>query len=99
MIFRDILRELHLGILSSQQADAVFDELMDSSNSSKIKEILGISPQEWTAFGQGASLSLLAKWRYEGWPNSCRICGKAIEFEKYGWFLSGDGMRHLHCPK
>lgn len=99
MIVQDILKDLYFGALSSQQADAIFDELMDSSNSSQAREILGLSPMEWTAFGQGAGFPQLAKWRYEGWPSSCQICGAKIQVDQYGWLLADEGMRHLICPR
>ena len=47
--------------------------------------LLCMSRAEWQAFRDDPGFDDLAKWRYEGWPNTCSLCGKEIVVEQYEW--------------
>lgn len=82
---RDLLKELHDGLLSGDAAYDVYDEVMDA-DAANAPALLGLSAIEWTAFGHGASFEEIASWRYDGWPSTCAICGKPLDVNAFGWF-------------
>ena len=51
---RDILGEILAGTLSEEDADAVLDTILDSSEALSADTILGLSHAEWTAHVHGA---------------------------------------------
>ena len=97
---RDILTELRNGSISKEEAYAIYNRVMDSSEAGPAPELLGMSHQEWSAWGYGVGFAELAKWRHEGWPDICPKCGKKIDITKPGWFVKKKGKRHVifHAP-
>ena len=98
----DILSELAAGTESLHDVERVYDEIMDSSDAPRVRELLGLSSEEWTAFCHGVWFDELARWRAHGWPNKCAKCGRDIEIGAYGWTARESGeqheMIHLVCP-
>jgi hypothetical protein len=102
MTARDILKELYLNTLSVEGADAVLNGVLESDDAPDIERVLLLSRPEWTAYGQGATLAEIARWRYHGWPKRCTACGLTIEVEDFGWkVVEADGdslLKHIRCP-
>jgi hypothetical protein len=83
----DLLFELYHGKISSDEAYDIFDEAV-GSHIVEFPEYLGFDPTEWTAICHAMSLGTVARWRYEGWPDVCTICGKKIDVPNYGWLAT-----------
>ena len=102
MTARDILNELYSNTLSVEGADAVLNSVLESDDAPNIQRELVLSRPEWTAYGQGAALAEIAKWRYCGWPERCTACGLTINVKEFGWkVVEDDGdslLKHIRCP-
>ncbi|WP_431320042.1 hypothetical protein [Rhizobium sp. YTU87027] len=99
----DILSDLIEGRISVQQAEQALDEILDSSLAADVQNQLGFSRAEWTAYAYGASLSELASWRQDGWPDRCIVCGNQIEIDRFGWIvidvMGASRLKHISCPE
>ena len=62
----DLLKELYEGRISDDEASDIFFDTNEMD----------------TAFVQGAPWSVIAKWRYEGWPDTCSETGLPIDHTK-----------------
>ncbi|MGH7573969.1 MAG: hypothetical protein ACREM1_02405 [Longimicrobiales bacterium] len=97
----DILYELHAKTLSLEEAERIYDSVMDSDEID-ISARLGLSRAEMTALSHGVWFDELAQWRYGGWPESCFRCGLRIEPTDFGWLAKEQGeghvLVHLRCP-
>ncbi len=79
MRHRDILSEIFTNIISEKQAVELFDETFSRYHSGELTEIpsayLCLSEEEISALVVGGvSYKALANWRYNGWPDYCKIC-------------------------
>ncbi|CAM6000386.1 unnamed protein product [Sphagnum balticum] len=55
---------------------------------------------EWTAIAlHGISYTTAARWRYEGWPNKCIICGEMIDINDDSWRAFTTRMIHNRLEK
>ncbi len=74
----DILKRLYENQISEKEAEKIVDEMIERFHAGKsknsIEEILQLDTYEYTAWMYGASLRIIAKWRYEGWPKRCAVC-------------------------
>jgi hypothetical protein len=113
----NILKDLYQGRISRDKAYDIQDQVIDDFESGKIKgeivdeertlnigSYLGLTRIEWAAHLHGVSYDIVAKWRYEGWPNSCSECGKEIIPENFGWWAGVDEedngfLTHIKCLK
>ena len=99
---RDVLGDLARNALSDREAEALYDRIMDSDQAGDVRQLLMMSNQEWTAYGQGTPLRTVARWRYGGWPTRCVRCGEEIIVENYGWLVrerpDGVFLEHIECP-
>lgn len=100
---RDILKELMDGAVSPDEAERIYDAIMDDGKMD-FAEALGLSNTEATAYGYGVPFDELAKWRRDGWPNNCVACGGVIDVSRGGWIPKEHGrephhaLKHLQCP-
>lgn len=99
----DLLKLIFEQEISVEDAERIYDEVVDGSKGASLREVLGLSRQEWTAFGFGVWFDELAVWRYEGWPRRCQRCGLEIDVGNFGWqAIAVDGerhrLRHFKCP-
>jgi hypothetical protein len=83
----DLLEELGSAKISMADAYRIYDDLMKSSHGNPEEE-LGLSKEEWTAFAHGVDFDELARWRTEGWPDRCNVCGRAIDVSRFGWLAT-----------
>jgi hypothetical protein len=102
MISRDLLRELFEKKISEEDAAELLDNVLDSSDGRNTESVLMFTRAEWTAYGHGAGLSDLARWRYQGWPSKCVRCGREIALDRFGWkVVERNGLsvlEHIRCP-
>ena len=98
---RDILKELADGSVSTEEAERIYDDIMDAGKID-FAEALGLNNRESTAFGYGVPLDELAMWRKDGWPKNCAVCKRALDVSKSGWMATHTDAsgRHLivHIP-
>lgn len=88
---RDILKELREGAISEETAYDLRDNLWHRAHLGEFPEPptleepiefeLGMDAKEAEGTRRGVPLAVLARWRYEGWPNTCPICGNSIDVE------------------
>ncbi len=83
----DLLQKLYNKEISLDEAydlqDAVIENPRAFGHNSEEKEVyldrlLGYSEREWQADLFGVPLEAIARWRYEGWPETCFRCGRPI---------------------
>ena len=99
---RDILNEISTGTLKEEQVEKILAEILRSNDAEKVESRLMLTRMEWTAYCHGATFSELSRWRDQGWPTQCILCGREIEVDKFGWkVIDKDGiskLRHIRCP-
>jgi hypothetical protein len=97
----DILKKLYAGSITPNEAQKMLDEVLDSEGGGAIGSLLKIGDVEWTAYGHGAQLEEIARWRYDGWPTRCAVCGRKIHADLFGWLIMQYGgrsaLRHVGC--
>ena len=99
---RDLLKDVYDGILNNDEADDLLSDYLETSEGAgEPRESLMLSPTEYSARASTANWSTIAKWRYEGWPDHCGICGGKIVPEDYGWESDSRGvefgLQHINC--
>jgi hypothetical protein len=92
---------LYDGKVNESIAYDIVEEIMENFHEGKLskqpKDELNMDNYEWTAFCHGASLSVLAKWRNEGWQHQCSHCKSIIDYKNYGWTIRYDKLIGLKC--
>jgi len=100
---RDVLRQLYEGMLSLSEAYRIQDQIISSADAANVNSLMGLSADEWTAHLHGMPVNVLAKWRYEGWPNVCTMCGRKLDYQREYWLakeMKGQyGLIHNDCLK
>jgi len=100
---RDVLKELYHDKVSVSEIRNFKDKIFEKpSTQSRIYDLLMFSKIEKGAWIHGAPWSILAKWRYEGWPQKCPVCNKKVVPEKFGWMVKkiekeGYKLVHIDC--
>lgn len=101
MIKRDLLDELYKGLISVDESYAILESILESPEAPSVKEALGFSDPEYTAYGHGVGLINIAKWRHEGWPEACAKCRKSLVVGEYGWWAKKEDnvgvLYHIGC--
>lgn len=98
----DLLAALARGELTLSQAEDLLDSAM-ASDAGTAPSRLGMSAVEWSAYAHGAHLSDLARWRLDGWPSTCDVCGLSVDVSAFGWVVreregtSDVGLIHVSC--
>jgi hypothetical protein len=80
----DLLDAISRGIMSAEEAEDRAHEIADTRHGD-LRELLGMSSVEYTAYAHGASLVQIARWRRDGWPSHCAICGRNLDVPQFGW--------------
>jgi hypothetical protein len=94
----DLLEELYNKKITLDEAYDKYDKIREEIDEGKyhsivhngridLASLLGMDKYEYTAFGHGAGLDSIAKWRYEGWPGVCAESGKKFYYKEYGWLV------------
>lgn len=84
----DILTELVNGSMTYDEGMETYTKILNSPDAEDVAELLGMTSWEWTAYLHAVPFDVLAKWRSEGWPTNCHICGLEINVESFGWWAS-----------
>lgn len=98
----DILELISTSQINEYEAGIIFNNTVEEFHAGKIKSIpeeLNLNNYEWTAVCQGISWQQLALWRLVGWPESCSICGRKINYLDYGWMIDLNGLHHINCSR
>lgn len=99
----DILNKIIFGEISKQDAEQVFDDIMDRFHSGLLKndpqDEMCLNNHEWTAVAYGVDLDVLANWRKNGWPRTCINCNRSIDYKNYGWRIEQNGLKCFKCNK
>jgi hypothetical protein len=84
--------------------DQVIEDFHDPKNKGQqadLAELMGMDNMEYTALIWGLPLTVLSKFRYEGWSAICIHCGKPLSPEDFSWFpkdVEGIwGLMHVEC--
>lgn len=99
-----VLSDLVSGRASLSDIERAYEQVMAAA-ATNVRELLGMSQAEWTAFGHGVWFDELARWRISGWPESCPACGGAVTPGGGGWLAqeTSEGehrLVHIDClPK
>jgi hypothetical protein len=97
----DILKELHEGSITIDQAYDIYNNVMDTLIDPDIAKQIGLTDIEWTAYCHGVTFDVLEHWRYEGWPNTCSECQEKIIITQFGWFAIEENdkwvLLHNYC--
>lgn len=99
----DILSELGEGKISPEEAQKIFDATLDAGKMG-LGDGLGMSNAEYTAYCHAVGLAEIAKWRKDGWPDKCAVCGERIDVPNFGWMAKELGpdqdhvLEHIQCP-
>ncbi|GAB6982003.1 hypothetical protein [Prevotella dentasini] len=96
----DILKDLFLDNITEDGAyckiDKVmddiehgsYDNLIDGEGRIDLASLLGMDEYEYTAYCQAAPLSVIAEWRYNGWPTRCCLTDRPLDYKEYHWFVT-----------
>ena len=101
---RDLLEEVRTGQVDEVEAYRVLDEVRERSVLPRSLELVSMSPAEWMAAARGLPLGALSRWRCDGWPVDCGVCGTEVEPDELEWSVvrdpedpTGYGLRHAAC--
>lgn len=93
----DILKDLYQGRITEEEACDLFDQIVDDVHNGvygaddqgrvNIGSIMGMDKYEETAAAQSAPLSVISRWRYEGWPDKCCVTGESIDYKQWYWLV------------
>lgn len=102
MPVKDILQELHSNKIREDDAHEIISQIMHdidnglydqfrlAGNRVDLAAAYGMNKYEWTAYCQGAPLSIIAQWRYNGWPDKCCNTDKELNYKHYHWLVKKD---------
>lgn len=98
----DLLALLYTAEITADDADRIYHEVVEKGVWDWA-EALGLSEYEITANMHGVGFKELAKWRYEGWPDTCGLCHLPLDYRLYGWEADFDEdekpyLIHIECP-
>lgn len=99
----DILCKINNQEIDEEKACEIFDDIVEKFHEGVLndepKEILKLDIFEYTAVSYGVDFTILAQWRYKGWPNSCSRCNKEIDYKKGGWIVVDNHLTGINCCK
>lgn len=98
----NVLKEINEGIISVEEAEQIAEDTVkkfhEDLDNTSIADRLKLDIYEYTAYGHGIDLGILSQWRYTGWPQKCKLCGKSLDYKNWGWMLSfDDKLEHIKC--
>jgi hypothetical protein len=92
----DLLKQLYKKEISGNKAYELFSEARDADAPNSYK-LLSMDNIEVTAFLHSAPLKVIAKWRFQGWPNRCIYSGEEITPENFGWLAVSKNGKYGLC--
>lgn len=105
---KDILKEIYSQRITEKEAQSLFDKIIDEGLGSPSELMMLNLRKEYTAILlHDMPFTTVARWRYEGWPSKCAICGKDLNLEQGNWrafheimingVMQRDVMTHWNC--
>ncbi len=97
----DILKELYEGLITEDEAHDKINQAMGDMHKGLYGEfsyvddgvrvwdlsaIIGMDRYEYTAYLHGVPLSVIADWRYNGWPTKYFDTGEPVNYKDGYWF-------------
>ena len=98
----DILKELYEGLITEDEAYDKREQVMEDINKGLYREfcyvdeegltrcdlgaIMGMDRYEFTAYLHAVPLSVIADWRYNGWPTKYFDTGEPVNYKEGYWF-------------
>ena len=99
----DILKELYEGLITEDEAYDKREQVMEDINKGLYREfcyvdeegltrcdlgaIMGMDRYEFTAYLHAVPLSVIADWRYNGWPTKYFDTGEPVNYKEGYWFM------------
>lgn len=93
----NILDSIYNNKITSKEAEGIILEITEAFHGNKtsphyngndsLQDAIGMDELEYTAYCQGASLHVVSKWRYEGWPNKDLDTGETVDYKKDNWVV------------
>lgn len=104
----DLLKSVYQKKYNEEEAQTIITFITDLYHNgniiSTIDKALLLNKFEYTAIvGNSAPIELVAKWRYDDWPDICIICKNPLNFRDFHWRYYEDnegiekGIAHIHC--
>ena len=103
----DILKELYEGLITEDEVYDKIDQVREDIDKGLYREfcyvdeegltrcdlaaIMGMDRYEYTAHCHGVPLSVIADWRYNGWPTKYFDTGEPVNY-KEGYWLKAVNM-------
>ena len=97
----DILKELYEGLITEDEAYDKREQVMEDINKGLYREfcyvdeegltrcdlgaIMGMDRYEFTAYLHAVPLSVIADWRYNGWPTKYFDTGEPVNYKEGYW--------------
>ena len=98
----DILKELYEGLITEDEVYDKIDQVREDIDKGLYREfcyvdeegltrcdlaaIMGMDRYEYTAHCHGVPLSVIADWRYNGWPTKYFDTGEPVNYKEGYWF-------------
>ena len=98
----DILKELYEGLITEDEAYDKIDQVREDIHKGLYREfshvneegvrvwdlsaIIGMDRYEYTAHCHAVPLSVIADWRYNGWPTKYFDTGEPVNYKEGYWF-------------
>lgn len=87
----DILKALYYNEISESQAIDYIDIIMDNQEDGQEYDLataICMDKFEYNAYCFGVPLTVLAQWRYDGWPQECCKTGEKFNYKDYFWMAT-----------
>ena len=87
----DILKALYYNEISESQAINYIDIIMDNQEDGQEYDLataICMDKFEYNAYCFGVPLTVLAQWRYDGWPQECCKTGEKFNYKDYFWMAT-----------
>ena len=84
----DILKELYEGLITEDEAYDKRERYVDEEGLTRcdLGAIMGMDRYEFTAYLHAVPLSVIADWRYNGWPTKYFDTGEPVNYKEGYWF-------------
>ena len=111
----DILKELYEGLITEDEVYDKIDQVREDIDKGLYREfcyvdeegltrcdlaaIMGMDRYEYTAHCHGVPLSVIADWRYNGWPTKYFDTGEPVNYKEGYWLGGKYGLMSLRENK
>lgn len=98
----DLLMRMIEEGMSEDEADRLVENVAaDPTQPFDLMRSFRLSQAEATAVLHGVPYGVVARWRYDGWPTVCCVCGRELHIDAFGWWhklVDGEyWLGHVDC--